>query len=176
MPQGWPTGKACARVGGNVRAVGDLIDDLAVTDVAAVVARIVTALRTMSPGKLAETLPGPTASRADAGRLLARALALAAQGVEAAGEARAPSWRALPEVGDLVVGDQLNVVWHDLRRALGVLGDVVDPAAEPGPAAARGSRAPGVAAVMVWTTDGRAPLVDVLRDVAATAEEVRRLL
>ena len=140
--------------------MADLLDNRAATDLAVLLARVVSALRTMPAGKLAGRLPGPTPTRADAGRLLARALAVATQGIDAAGEPRAPSWRPLPEVGDLVVGDQVNVLAHDLRIALSEL-------------AAGGS---GGGSVTVWTPDGRAPLADVLRDVAATAEEVQRLL
>lgn len=118
-----------------------------------VLANIVAALRTMSPGRLASTLPGPTTSRADAGRLIARALALAAQGIEDAESPAPPAWRTVPDVADLVVGDQVNVLAHDLAVAVG-----------------------GSAPAEVWTPDGRAPLADVLRDVLATAREVRRLL
>ncbi|MGH8889504.1 MAG: hypothetical protein ACRDV3_07040 [Acidothermaceae bacterium] len=146
--------------------MGDLLDDRAATDLVAMLARVAWALRTMSPGKLAAQLPGPTASRADAGRLLARTLAVAAQGIERAGDPEPPAWRSVPEVGDLVVGDQVNVLAHDLRPALAEVAD----------ASAGVSGAGSVASITVWTPQGRAPLADVLRDLAATAEEVQRLL
>jgi hypothetical protein len=85
--------------------------------------------------------------------VLARALVLAAQGIEEAGSPTMPAWRPLPEVPDLVVGDQVNVVAHDLRLV-----------------------AAGFPVAEVWTPDGRAPRDDVLTDVLATAREVRRLL
>ena len=126
-------------------------------DLAAALVRVVTALRTMSPSRLGALLPGPTRSRADAGRLLARLLAVACQGVEDAELLAMPAWRTIPVVADLVVGDQVNVLAHDLSVAVGNLAG-----APPG--------------VTVWTPDGRAPLADVLRDVAATTDEVQRLL
>ena len=115
-------------------------------------AAIVTALRTMSSGRISAPLTGPIKTRADAGRMLARALVVAAQGIEEAGSQTMPAWRRLPDVPDLVVGDQVNVVARDLRLA-----------------------ADGFRGLEVWTPDGRAQLVDVLTDVLATAREVRRL-
>lgn len=109
-------------------------------------------LRLMPSTKLAAHLRGPIKTRADAGRLLADVLAKAAQGIEEAASPAMPSWRAVPQLPDLAVGDQVSVLTHDLSRVVsaGVSGEV-------------------------WTPDGRAPLSDVLRDVAATADEVRRL-
>jgi hypothetical protein len=124
----------------------------------AALARVVSALRTMPPGKLAARLPGPTPTRADAGRLLARTLAVAAQGIEEAAAPTMPSWHAVPLLPDLAVGDQVNVMLHDLRVAL-----------------SRDSLG-GATADGVWTPQGRAPVIDVLRDVETTTEEVRRLL
>jgi hypothetical protein len=131
-----------------VRHVKDTAAELATA-----LERVVASLRTMPASRLGARLPGPTSTRADAGRLLARVLAAAAQGVEDADSPTMPAWRSLPEVADLVVGDQVNVLVHDLRVAV-----AGSPPAE------------------VWTPQGRARLVDVLRDVRATAEEVRRLL
>lgn len=109
-------------------------------------------LRTMSAGKLGTRLSGPVETRADAGRLLAAVLARACQGIEDADAPASPAWRVVPRLADLAIGDQVSVLAHDLARATaGASGDV-------------------------WTPDGRAPLSDVLRDVAATADEVRRLL
>jgi hypothetical protein len=122
-------------------------------DVDASLSRVIDTVRRMPPGRLSAALTGAYRSRADAARSLARALATIAQGVEEAGSATAPAWRDLPDVPDLVVGDQLAVLAQDLRLAL-----ASDPPAE------------------AWTPDGRAPLSDVLRDLLATAQEVRRLL
>lgn len=121
-------------------------------DLAAALSGVIATLRTMPAGKLATSLPGTTRSRADAGRLLARAVMIATQGIEDADQLATPAWRALPELPDLAVGDQLSVLAQDLRNA------------------AR------FAPSEVWTPDGRALLSDVLRDVLATAEEVARLL
>jgi hypothetical protein len=114
---------------------------------------IVTTLRTMPAGRLAARLSGPINTRADAGRLLARTLAVAAQGIEQADADGLPRWREVPRLPDLAVGDQLKVLAHDLAQAL---------AGTP----------PGE----VWAPDGRVPLPDVLHDVSATAQEVRRLM
>jgi hypothetical protein len=122
-------------------------------DVDASLSRVIDTVRRMPPGRLSAALTGAYRSRADAARSLARALAITAQGVEEAGSATAPAWRDLPDVPDLVVGDQLAVLAQDLRLAL-----ANDPPTE------------------AWTPAGRAPLSDVLRDLLATAQEVRRLL
>jgi hypothetical protein len=124
----------------------------------AALSRMVSALRTMPPGKLAARLSGPTPTRADAGRLLARTLALAAQAIEEADAATMPSWREVPMLPDLAVGDQVNVMLHDLRTALS------------------GDSLGGAGPDEVWTPQGRVPLTEVLRDVETTTEEVRRLL
>lgn len=125
-------------------------------DLDAALTRIVSALRTMPPSKLAARLPGPTPNRADAGRLLTRSLAVAAQGIEAASESAMPAWHEVPSLADLAVGDQLNVMLHDLRAALAGFGAGPDGG--------------------VWTPQGRTSLATVLRDVETTTEEVRRLL
>jgi hypothetical protein len=114
--------------------------------------RVVKALRDMSVGRLGAPLSGPISTRADAGRMLGRHLALAAQGVEEAQRASMPVWRVVPPVADHVVGDQVNVLARDLLLSI--------------------SGAPP----MVWTPDGRVPLSDVLRDALATTREVHRLL
>jgi hypothetical protein len=114
---------------------------------------VIDTVRRMAPGKLRVGLGGPFATRADAARSLGRELAAVTQGIEEAASAAAPAWRELPDVPDLVVGDQLAVLAEDLRRAL-----ASGPPAE------------------VWTPDGRAPLPDVIRDLLATAQQVRRLL
>jgi hypothetical protein len=143
--------------------VGGIGDGSGVSgEAGAALRRIATALRTMSPGKLAMPLPGPTPTRADAGRMLARTLLIAAQGIEDAEAPTIPTWRALPEVADLVVGDQVNVLAHDFERAVAARLVAGDESAS--------------AKAEVWTRDGRAPLADVVRDVSATADEVRRLL
>jgi hypothetical protein len=122
-------------------------------EVGAALSRVIDAVRRMPPARLGAPIGGPFTTRADAARALARALAITGQGIEEAGSATAPAWRDLPDVPDLVVGDQLAVLAEDLR-----LGLAADPPSE------------------VWTPDGRAPLADVVRDVLATAQEVRRLL
>jgi hypothetical protein len=128
-------------------------DDEGRTEVDATLRRVIDTVRPMAPGKLRAGLGGPFATRADAARSLGRELAAVTQGIEEAASAAAPAWRELPDVPDLVVGDQLAVLAEDLRRAL-----ASGPPAE------------------VWTPDGRAPLPDVIRDLLATAQQVRRLL
>jgi len=120
---------------------------LAAVDAVVATARRLTAARLRAP------LSGPVATRADAARLLARVLATSGQGIEAADEPEPPRWRTLPELPDLGLGDQLAVLAHDFRRAVTT-----------------------AASALVWTPDGRAPLADVVRDVAATADEVGRML
>ncbi|HEX7105791.1 MAG TPA: hypothetical protein VF218_07500 [Acidothermaceae bacterium] len=125
----------------------------ALTALAAELDAIVTSLRTMPAGRLAARLPGPIPTRADAGRLLARVLAVAAQGIEQADDGGSPRWREVPRLPDLAVGDQVKVLAYDLAQAL-----AGNPSGE------------------VWAPDGRVPLSDVLHDVSATAKEVRRLM
>lgn len=124
----------------------------AYAQVEAALTRALETVRRMSPGRLRGSLAGPYATRVDAARMLARTLMIAGQGMEEAAAAAMPVWRSLPDVPELVVGDQLAVMAHDLLTAL------PDAPAE------------------VWTADGRAPLGDVVRDVLATVQEVQRLL
>ena len=64
-----------------------------------------------------------------------------------------PAWRDLPDVPDLVVGDQLAVLTHDLRLAV----------------------SPNTL-TEVWTPAGRALLADVLADLLAKIAETNRAL
>jgi hypothetical protein len=114
--------------------------------------RVVAKLRTTPESRLGASVSGPYSSRAAAGRALASALALAAQGIEDAGAPAMPEWRPLPALADLAVGDQVNVVAHDFLAAL--LG------------------APSV----VWTPVGRAPVAELLRDVMAAVRDAARFL
>lgn len=93
------------------------------------------------------------AGRVEAARALARALAMTAQGVEESGSATPPDWRDLPDVPDLVVGDQLAVLAHDLQLAI-----AAGPPAD------------------VWTPAGRSPLADALADLLAKITETSRAL
>jgi len=123
------------------------------TEVDASLRGVIDRVRRMPPGRLRAGLRGPFATRADAARSLGRDLVVVAQGIEEAASPAAPAWRELPDVPDLVVGDQLAVLAEDVRRAL-----AGDPPIE------------------VWTPAGRAPLPDVVRDLLAAAQEVRRML
>jgi hypothetical protein len=114
--------------------------------------RVVTTLRTTPAGRLKARLAGPFTSRADAGRALARALAIAAQGIEDADQPAMPHWRTPPVLADLAVGDQVRVLGHDFLTAL-----------------------PGAAKV-VWTPAGRVPRAELVRDVEATVAEVAAFL
>jgi hypothetical protein len=127
-------------------------------DLDAALSRVIDTVRRMPPGRLRAALAhsgagGEVATRAGAARALARALAIAAQGVEAAGSVTPPVWHDLPDVPDLVVGDQLAVLAHDLRLAL----------ADGAPAE-------------VWTPSGRAPLSDVLAELFAVSAKTRSVL
>lgn len=133
-----------------MRLVADVPADLPVA-----LARIVATLRTTPAGRLGAALSGAVPTRADAGRMLARVLVHAAQGIENGAAAEMPAWRTLPQLPDLSVGDQVSVVAHDLVVAVAAVLD---------------------ARSLVWTPDGRASLDDVLHDVAATVAEVARLL
>ena len=114
--------------------------------------RIVATLRTTPAGRLKVRLAGPFRSRADAGRALARALAVAAQGIEDADQPAMPQWRTPPVLADLAVGDQVRVLGHDFLSTL-----------------------PGAAKV-VWTPAGRVPRAELVRDVEATVAEVAAFL
>ena len=109
--------------------------------------RVVDAVRRMPPGRLR------AAGRVDAARALAGALAATVQGIEEAGSPTPPAWRDLPDVPDLVVGDQLAVLTHDLRLAV-----AANTLTE------------------VWTPAGRALLADVLADLLAKIAETNRAL
>jgi hypothetical protein len=115
-------------------------------------ARVVKTLRTTPAGRLRARLSGPFLSRADAGRALARVLAIAAQGIEDADDAAMPQWREPPELGDLAVGDQVRVLAHDFLAVL-----------------------PSAAGV-VWTPSGRATRAELVRDVVSSVTEVAGFL
>ena len=113
---------------------------------------VVKTLRTAPAGRLRARLSGPFHSRADAGRALARVLAIAAQGIEDADQPAMPEWREPPMLADLAVGDQVRVLAHDF---LGVL--------------------PSAAGV-VWTPEGRVPRAELVRDVVNCVAEVAAFL
>ncbi len=115
-------------------------------------ARVVKTLRTTPAGRLRARLSGPFHSRADAGRALARALAIAAQGIEDADQPAMPVWREPPALGDLAVGDQVRVLAHDFLAAL------------------------PHAASTVWTPSGRVPRAELVRDVVSSVAEVAGFL
>jgi hypothetical protein len=114
--------------------------------------RVVKTLRTTPAGRLRARLPGPFASRADAGRALARVLATAAQGIEDADQSAMPAWREPPLLADLAVGDQVRVLAHDFLAVL-----------------------PGAASV-VWTQSGRVSCAELVRDVVSSVAEVAGFL
>ena len=113
---------------------------------------VVTRLRNASAARLRAGLSGPFATRADAGRALARLLAQATQGIEDADASAPPIWRTLPTLPDVAVGDQVRVLAHDFVSVL--------------PTSPR----------VVWGPDGRVGIDDVIRDVTATVSEVARYL
>jgi hypothetical protein len=113
---------------------------------------VVKTLRTAPAGRLRARLLGPFHSRADAGRALARVLAIAAQGIEDADQPAMPHWRTPPVLADLAVGDQVRVLGHDFLSAL--------------PDAAK----------VVWTPGGRVPRAELVRDVVAMVAEVAGFL
>ncbi|HVT77962.1 MAG TPA: hypothetical protein VHD87_13090 [Acidimicrobiales bacterium] len=108
---------------------------------------VVETVRRMPPGRLR------SAGRVDAARALARALAATVQGIEQARSPERPAWRDLPDVPDLVVGDQLAVLARDLQLAV-----AAGPPAE------------------VWTPAGRAPFSAVLAELRAKIAETNRAL
>jgi len=116
-------------------------------DVSAALLRVVETVRRMPPGRLR------SGGRVEAARALARALATAVQGVEQARSLERPAWRDLPDVPDLVVGDQLAVLATDLQLAL-----AAGPPAE------------------VWTPAGRAPSSAVLAELLAKIAETNQAL
>ena len=113
---------------------------------------IVKTLRTTPAGRLRARLSGSYHSRADAGRALARVLAIAAQGIEDADQPAMPQWREPPVLADLAVGDQVRVLAHDFLAVL-----------------------PSAASV-VWTPGGRVPRAELVRDVASAVAEVAGFL
>jgi hypothetical protein len=131
----------------NVRAVAAVPASLAED-----LAGVVKTLRTTSAGRLRARLSGPFQSRADAGRALARVLAIAAQGIEDADQPAMPQWRELPVLADLAVGDEVRVLAHDFLAVL-----------------------PGAAGV-VWTPAGRVPRAELVRDVVSSVAEVAGFL
>jgi hypothetical protein len=120
-------------------------------ELAAKLAYVVGTLRTTPQHRLRAAGAGRFASRVDAGRALAAALAIATQGIEEADAAAMPVWRSLPVLPDLAVGDQVAVTASDYLRV------VVTAPAE------------------VWTPSGRAEPASVDRDVRALVEEVGAL-
>lgn len=76
-------------------------------DAAVELARVVTRLRTMPLARLSAPWP-PHPSRAAAARALAQDMAARAAAVSGG------AWRALPDVGDAAVGDQVAVTGRDL--------------------------------------------------------------
>jgi hypothetical protein len=85
---------------------------------AAELARVVAALRTTPRFRLRAACEGRYPTRVAAGRALAAALATAAQGIEDADVFPMPTWRSLPALPDLAVGDQVAVLAHDYLDAL----------------------------------------------------------
>lgn len=78
--------------------------------------RVSDRLRGLSTARLAAAAP-PHASRAAAARATAQTLADGAAGLEARRDPVEPPWRVLPELDDLMVGDQVAVTGHDLVTA-----------------------------------------------------------
>jgi hypothetical protein len=122
-------------------------------DLAADVRRVADRLRGLSQARLQGPVP-PFASRAAAGREVARVLALAAQGAAASDLAHEPAWRQPPALADFAAGDQVAVTGHDLLAAL----DGVDPAAD------------------VWVPGGRRTAREVVAEAAEALAAIRRLL
>lgn len=110
-------------------------------------------LRGLSEARLAAAAP-PHASRAAAARATAQTLADAAAGLEARADPMAPTWRTLPELGDLAAGDQLAVTGHDLLTA----------AQQAGPDD------------HAWARHGRRSAHQMLAEAAAALTALRRLL
>jgi hypothetical protein len=120
-------------------------------------ARIIAALRTAPRHRLRATCEGRFASRLDAGRALATALAIATQGIAEEGAASMPAWRSLPVLPEQAIGDQVAVTAHDYLAAVDV------------------SRGRGDAAMLVWTPTGRATLEQLHGEVAALLADVGAL-
>jgi hypothetical protein len=122
-------------------------------EIAADVRRVADRLRSLSQSRLAAPAP-PYASRADAARAAAQALADAAQGLAERACGPEPSWRPLPLLSDFAVGDQVAVTGRDLLDEL----SGCDPAAQ------------------VWTRSGRRTAREVVTDAAGALAATRRLL
>jgi len=132
---------------GNVRRV-IVVPPALIADLDGVVSR----LRNSSAARLRAPVSGLFATRAGAGRALARLLAQATEGIEAAAAVAPPVWRTLPTLPDVAVGDQVRVLAHDFLAVL-----PTSPSAG-------------------WGPDGRVDIDDVIRDVTATVSEVARYL
>jgi hypothetical protein len=126
-------------------------DPAELDELGAQLARIVGALRTTPLQRLRAACLGRFESRVDAGRALAAALAIATQGIEEAAAVSMPSWRVLPLLADLAVGDQVAVTANDYLRATAAAPDTV------------------------WTPSGRAGLVPAVLEVRALVAEVGAL-
>ncbi len=122
-------------------------------ELAADVRRVSDRLRHVSEAQLA-TPAGPYATRADAGRHAAQALATAAQALEEGAGPASPAWRTVPRLADFAVGDQVAVTGQDLLAAA----------------------AATQAGDEVATPDGRRPAAEVVRGAADLLATVRRLL
>jgi hypothetical protein len=110
-------------------------------------------LRGLSQARLSGPAP-PHASRADAGRAAAQALADAAQVLAERASGTVPARRPLPRLGDFAVGDQVAVTGRDLLDEL-----------------------PGCPPEAVVPADGGArPARDVVAAAAAALAATRRLL
>jgi hypothetical protein len=115
---------------------------------------LVAAIRGATLYRLRAGCQGRFPSRLAAGRELAAALAIAAQGIEEAAAPSMPDWRVLPVLPDLAIGDQVAVTAHDYRAAL----------------------VAGLAqATAVWTPSGRVELERLRADVQALVEDVAAL-
>jgi hypothetical protein len=140
--------------------------------------RLAERFRALPVSGLRARVPG-FESRAAAGLALARALARAAQSLEAPG--REP--RPMPDAGVFAVGDQIAVAGHDLAAALAAVGAQQTGAPETGARGAGGQgagrQASGGQAAGHATPEAAAGdeparvLARALRDVAATEALLR---
>jgi hypothetical protein len=115
--------------------------------------RVTDRLGGLSASRLAAPAP-PYASRVQAARHLAGALAVAAQGVEQRALEREPAWRPLPVLADFAVADQVAVVGHDLAEAVGDVGS----------------------GTLVWAPGDRRTALEVLTEAAEVLADLRRRL
>lgn len=123
------------------------------TDIAVVAGRLAERLRQLPLARLRAPLAAYD-SRARAGLAAAQALAELAQGVELRAHAVPPSWREVPWLGELPVGDQVAVTGADVHRALRDVPAEAD----------------------VWTRSGRRPAGRVLEETAARVREIKQLV